>query len=133
MISLWKEDLSLGIKVIDDQHKMFVETMGGLATAIDEMKAHEVIDKVLKSLDEYAKYHFETEEGYFSQFGYAGAAEHIDAHNKFRRELRGMMDVQGDYLDRAAKLLDFMENWLVDHLDRMDKKYVECFREHGLN
>jgi hemerythrin len=29
-------------------------------------------------------------------------------------------------------LLDFLEDWLVDHLNGQDKKYTECFNKNGL-
>lgn len=37
-----------------------------------------------------------------------------------------------DSLENGFELLDLLEDWLVDHLAVMDKKYTACFNEHGL-
>ena len=35
-------------------------------------------------------------------------------------------------IDFAFELVDFLEDWLINHLMTVDQKYVKCFHDHGL-
>jgi hemerythrin len=35
-------------------------------------------------------------------------------------------------IDFAFDLIDFLEDWLINHLLDMDQKYKKCFHDHGL-
>ena len=32
----------------------------------------------------------------------------------------------------AFELVDYLEDWLIDHLQTKDQEYKQCFLEHGL-
>jgi hemerythrin len=32
----------------------------------------------------------------------------------------------------VVEFMDFLTDWLVDHLETEDQKYVKCFHDHGL-
>lgn len=131
----WGDEMKLGIKEIDDQHKKFVEILNQLYEATIQDKAKDVLDEIITRVIEYAEVHFKTEENYFEEFGYEKTKEHKEAHEKllsqtlaFKKEHEQFKGV--DFL--SWQLLEFLENWLVDHLETEDKQYVECFRQHGL-
>lgn len=133
MAIYWDDKLSVGVAVIDAQHKRFIELLNELSLAISETRGEEVLDKVLDGLDQYAKYHFATEEKYFKEFKYEWAEEHIKEHRKFVEKLEDMKsEYARDHLKMAIALMTFMVNWLTNHLETMDRKYVPCFSQHGL-
>ena len=35
-------------------------------------------------------------------------------------------------IEFAFELVDFLEDWLINHLMIVDRKYIKCFHEHGL-
>ena len=39
--------------------------------------------------------------------------------------------IEGDY-HIASEILEYLKQWLVNHIQITDKKYVECFKENGL-
>jgi hemerythrin-like metal-binding protein len=88
---------------------------------------------ILNELIEYAGYHFSTEEKYFILFNYEYADEHIGEHQKF---VEKVTDLQKKYVDHeieiSFELIDFLEDWLLDHLLTTDQKYIKCFVSHGL-
>ncbi|MEW6617685.1 MAG: bacteriohemerythrin [Patescibacteria group bacterium] len=130
---IWKPNYSVNVKEIDEQHQNFVHILDTLYDAIQKGEAEKVLNDTFAQLMYYKEFHFATEEKYFDEFNYEGAEEHKKAHQDFRNavaELQKKKDA--DHLAVSVEILDFMENWLVEHLSSMDKKYTKCFNEHGL-
>ena len=133
MTSIWDEKYSVGIGVIDEQHKQFVFILDKLSAAIGEARTKEVLTQILNDLDGYVIYHFGTEEKYFKEFNYAGAQEHMVEHRKFVERLTDIKDkFAKDQLRLSLELTSFMSDWLVNHVADMDRKYIKCFNDHGL-
>lgn len=129
---VWKDEYSVGVEMIDEQHKVFVGIMNELYTAILEKKEKRVLDDVFKQLVAYTQFHFQTEERYFDEFNYEGSAEHKAAHQKLREQIAELETRKDGIMENPFELMDFLEDWLVDHIMGMDKKYGPCFKEHGL-
>lgn len=77
--------------------------------------------------------HFATEEKYFDKFKYANAKEHKEEHIRFRKHIDKMSQAKEGHLELSFELIDFLEDWLINHVKDMDQKYVECFKSHGLS
>jgi len=108
-------------------------TLNDLITTLGSTKDRAVMESVFTRIGEYAKFHFDTEERYFDEFHYAGAAEHKQKHQEFREAFAKISsDYLTDHITASFNLADFLEDWLFDHVMNMDKKYVSCFKEHGL-
>jgi len=59
--------------------------------------------------------------------------EHKEKHRLFTEKLdKLVLQSKGDSMALAFALVDYLEDWLLDHLITEDQKYVTCFREHGL-
>ncbi len=130
---VWKDEYVLGFKEIDEQHQYFVSLLNKLYLSIMDMKPQEELAVILGDLVAYAEKHFQTEEKYFDEFGFEEAEEHKAKH----RELKAsVVEFKEKLLRHEAsidfELVDFLENWLLEHLSQVDKKYVACFQEHGL-
>jgi hemerythrin-like metal-binding protein len=129
----WKKEYSVHVEEIDNQHKQLVKTIFELFTAINKGSAREELGGILDRLIEYAGYHFATEEKYFKKFDYEFADEHIKEHTSFAKK---MLDMQKRHTNKeieiSFELIDFLEDWLLDHLMTADQKYIECFNSHGL-
>lgn len=128
----WEEKYSVGVKLIDDQHKTMFETINRL---IDVLQAptKELLDDIIKSLVDYKRFHFATEEQYFDQFDYERKEEHKAKHLEFNETLNKIEEESNhDSIVLAYKLVDFLEDWLINHLMIEDQKYVDCFRKNGL-
>jgi hemerythrin-like metal-binding protein len=130
----WKPEYSFGIKEIDAQHQSFVGILDRLYDSILANSPREDLGQILKALIAYAVEHFATEEKYFDQFNYEGALEHKAKHQELKDKV---LDFQNKFNEKQAdisvELIDFLEDWLVNHLLAVDKKYVDCFHEHGLH
>lgn len=135
MAFVWIDQMSVNVKVIDEQHKYFVSLLNECYNFVMERKVESVVNVSLLKIRDYALTHFATEEKYFDLYQYENAEEHKKAHKllvenveKIMKERQGTTDIY----NLANDLVELLERWLVDHLETMDKLYTKCFNEHGL-
>lgn len=130
----WEDKYSVKVKILDDQHKMMFETINKLVEMLSSgIPKKEDVDKIVHELVKYKKFHFVTEEKYFDEFNYENSQEHKLKHREFNLKLdKFVVDYNDDPITLAYALVDFLEDWLLDHLMTEDQKYVECFTTHGL-
>lgn len=129
----WTPEYSVKVQQLDAQHKTLIVIMDELYSLL---LANDSADKINHSFDQiftFAAEHFATEEKLFAEYHYPGAEEHIKHHRMIvtqLQELRAQNDI--DIYQLGFKLLDLLEDWLVVHMNTMDKKYSEWFNQHGL-
>jgi len=129
----WKKEYELGIKEIDAEHKNIIRIMNDLYFILEEKIDAKATEMVLKDLLQYSKYHFATEEKYFKKFHYADAAGHIKHHHFFTKKIQQIYKKnQAGEKNVTFELIDFLEDWFLEHVILADKDYVECFNKHGL-
>ena len=129
----WEDKYSVGVVEIDDQHKRMFTTINELLDSIKTGTTENHIGNVVDSLIKYKIFHFATEEKYFKEFNYEGAASHIAKHQEFNRKLFLLKEkYPTPNAEFAYELIDFLEDWLINHLMVVDQQYVTCFKEHGL-
>lgn len=129
----WREEYSVGVEGLDDQHRHMFGLINQLVGMVNSMPTPEQVASILNGLIEYKQKHFATEEGYFRRFGFEGAEEHIVEHRKFDVRIEEIREKYGN--DRTMfvfELVDFLEDWLIDHILHTDRKYIECFHQNGL-
>jgi len=129
----WDKKYSVDIMEIDNQHKRMFATINELIGAIDDNTLKENLDGVINQLYQYKKYHFAVEEKYFKEFNYEETDEHIAEHKMFGERIDAIRkEFAGDSLKLAFELVDYLEDWLIEHIMTVDQKYKECFKSHGL-
>lgn len=129
----WDDNLLTNIKAIDDQHKHFVSILNDLYVHFSNLSPQEILDKTISELVSYASVHFTTEEGYMEKYNFSGVEEHKQIHNELRSKLEELLNNYNKIgKDALPQLFDFLENWLVQHLDLYDRKYAEYFASIGV-
>ncbi len=129
----WQDsEFSLGIKTIDDHHRVLVDLINEMYLAFMERKHSDITAQVLDRLEEYAAFHFSYEERVFSQVGYASRTEHIHHHRSFADKI-GIFKAQSSAgLDATFSIINFLRDWLKTHIQVEDKKYVASFVKAGI-
>lgn len=130
----WDNSLSVGVKVIDEQHKNFVTLLNGLFAAMKVGKGKDVLDKLLNELANYTVYHFSTEEKYFDKYKYEETLDHKAEHKNFISTINDFMSKYNE--GKAFLTLDlfsFLKEWLINHIKVEDKKYTPFFMSNGIN
>ena len=128
---VWKNELSVGINDIDTQHKNFIEIMNEVFSRYYTLKIGNELMLLLDKLYHFAEFHFSTEEFYFEHYNYEFKEEHIKEHRKLKQEIQSFINRCQNGEEIVTELIDFLESWLVDHLEGHDKKYAKIFAEKG--
>jgi hemerythrin len=129
----WNESMSVHVKEIDAQHQLFVRILNEMYSGVTDPKLKCVLGHVLDEIVNYAGYHFATEEKYFDLFNYEFADEHKQEHRKMEKRLQNIYEQhKTEDVGVVGELLYFMEDWLNNHIEIHDKKYTNCFNQHGL-
>lgn len=132
-IIVWRPEMSVGIEEIDNQHKQFIEIISNFYQAFNNSRVEEELGGILKRLIEYAVFHFETEEQYFDKFNYELKDDHKKKHDELKVKVlnfKERFEKEGSIM--IPEFTEFLIDWLVNHMEDEDQKYVKCFHEHGL-
>jgi len=129
----WNDSLSVGVPSIDAQHAVLVETLNDLHDAMMSGQGHARTGALLSTLISYAHDHFAAEEAMLEAAGYA----QLDAH---RAHHRGLTRQVQNYVARYERgeatvnmhLLNFLRDWLTNHIMKEDKAYSSTMVAHGI-
>lgn len=125
----WKSEFELGLTDIDDQHKRLIEIANEAYKVLKDEFIEDKYDKIVSiihELEDYTVYHFKKEEEYMKSIMYDDYFSHKIEHRKFIEKLQSLdlekidEDQDGYILD----LLNFISDWLIDHILKRDKKIV---------
>lgn len=130
----WDESLSVGVQEIDNQHKKLVEIINELHDAMKEGKGRKLLGDIIKRMEEYTVYHFGTEEKHFVEFHYEQAESHKAEHRGFIAKVEDFQKrFSESNIELTIEVMNFLKDWLLNHIKVSDKKFTKCFNEHGLN
>ena len=125
----WETRYVLGIKDIDDQHRRLVGMINSLHTGMKEGRGREATDDILRSLMDYALYHFKAEEDLMSRYNFPDLPKHREEHLAFMDRV-GELSARhgaGEFLV-SLELNDFLKAWLSDHILSTDMRYAPFVR-----
>ena len=129
----WSDELSVKVNEIDDQHKKLISLMNNLHDAMRAKQGKQALEATLQELAAYTVYHFQTEEKYMQKFHYPGFAAHKAQHDAF---VKKVSDFQKDFvagrLGLSIEVMNFLRDWVSNHIKETDKKYSTIFVENGL-
>lgn len=130
----WNDNLSVGIATIDGQHKSLIEVLNDFGDAVIAGQSSDRMSKTLKSLTDYTVFHFQAEEKLMQQYGYPDLAEHKKEHEEFILKVNDLNAKfsQGN-LSLSMSVLNFLLDWVKNHIRQTDKKYTDFFKRHGVN
>jgi len=132
---MWQDSLSVGIEVIDSQHKQWIEYFNNTAQAFASQQNRTQISKTLGFLIDYTETHFSTEEKYMTDSAYAGLQEHKAKHDDLRSTLAGLVkdfEDEGITARLAGAVDSFLGHWLIAHIQEVDMKFGAYVRENKI-
>src|SRR5690554_3556356 len=88
----WSQELEVGIRQIDEQHKWLVDLTNQLHDLIEDGADRETISQFLDALMDYTMYHFIVEEELFQRLGYPETEGHCRAHGRFTEQIMSLIE-----------------------------------------
>jgi len=122
---VWDSDWDIGVPELDGQHQSLVSVINDLNQAILAGKDGEVLQDILRRLEDYTRLHFTTEEIYMKSVRFPGFDQHRERHQDFINWLvRFRTDIQSHQLN-PQDLLSFLFGWLIFHIRKSDREIGE--------
>ncbi|MEI6835785.1 MAG: bacteriohemerythrin [Candidatus Falkowbacteria bacterium] len=133
----WKDEYSLGIEKIDEQHQEMLSIINRLYSLFEKKKYddQEEIKKIITEMTDYAEYHFKTEENYFEIFGYEDSASHIKIHDQYRQKIKEWQNIYYENFDKKIffEISEYLQEWWAWHINNTDRAYVPFLKANGVN
>ncbi len=129
----WEYKNSVDVSIIDEEHKRLINIINNVIVAKQHRNNQKELIEILNEMVEYANTHFKTEERYMIKFKYPEYHYHKEEHLDFSIKTLAYESrvVSGDH-HVAIEILEYLKSWLVEHIQRSDKKYTDCFNKNGL-
>lgn len=122
----WKDNYSVGISQIDEQHQKLIQLLNKLAFALATQSTAPELKNIFYELALYAVYHFQTEETIWHEYfsGDEWEVSHKKTHENFVTEVRKLQDQESikPFSEVIEDVLSFLTRWLIIHILDSDKR-----------
>jgi hemerythrin len=124
----WSSTYSVGVKVIDDQHKGLLNLVNDMYNHVtgNEEEERAYFQNVIRQAVNYVKIHFATEEKIMKTTKFQGYHEHKRSHDSF---ILSVVDIIRDFEAgkrvTLASFVHFLKDWILTHIAIMDKQYFD--------
>lgn len=126
----WSAAYSVGIPTIDEQHKQLFSIINQLHAAMMSGQTKLVMGSTLGQLVQYTLKHFAWEEDMLRQRRYPELAQHRIIHEQFTARVHELrLDFESGKLAMGVEVMDFLQKWLVGHIEGTDRKYATYLRK----
>ena len=124
----WKQEYSVGIHEIDEQHKALTECVSSIEQAVARYDRPSA-DAALVRLADMAQAHFTLEECLMRIHDYPRLEEHADDHKQFSVHLRTLQEpfIPTDVFRERIK---FLHEWWDVHVHKHDKSCALHFLKY---
>ena len=129
----WNHACTVGVRAMDDQHGILMDTMNELRLALVHGCGPEPVSVLLDQLIEFTRMHFTSEEQLMEQSGFPSLAEHRAEHLRLiglLREASHRLQHGGDVPMRS--LLCRMRDGYLSHIEGLDQQYGPWLNDRGV-
>ena len=130
---VWSHACTVGVKAMDDQHGILLDTLNELRLALGRDSGHEQINARLRRIVQLTRMHFQSEEQLLEQHCFPGLPEHRAAHQRLLSEISQTVDIA----ERSAnvemiRLTSFLGPWYLEHIQGLDRQYGAWLNARGV-
>jgi hemerythrin-like metal-binding protein len=129
----WNSKYSVGVQAMDSQHTQLFDMVNDLHAAMMQGKAQSVTGPLLRKLADYTQRHFTAEEALMASKSYPELTKHKAEHVALTKQV-------SDFVGRFEKgentlslhLMNFLRDWLMNHIQKEDQKYGVFLNKLGV-
>lgn len=125
----WEDSYSVFVPEMDEQHKRLIKILNDLHDAMTKGRSRQQLGITLSNLVRYTNSHFVAEEKFMEGMNFGQFRLHVAKHRKLTEQV---MDYKrrfdADEAISAVELLEFLRDWLVQHILQDDRMYGEQYR-----
>ena len=120
----WSSKYSVGVQAMDNQHTVLFGILNDLHSAMMGGKAQKVTGELLQKLVKYTREHFAAEEAVMAAAGYPGLQNHRVKHRDLIKQVNEFASrYERGETNLNLTLLNFLRDWLTNHIQSEDKQY----------
>jgi hemerythrin len=122
----WQNNLSVGIDLIDNQHKQWISHYNDIVESITSQQNKTQVAKTLGFLIDYTEVHFKTEEKHMTESNYPELSNHKQHHDGLRATLANLVrefEEEGATTQLSEAIDTFLGHWLIRHIQEVDIKF----------
>jgi len=130
---VWTEDFSVGVRVLNAQHKKIIGMIDSLIPSEESPVNPEVLSETLTAVIQYAREHFKEEELLMKEHGYPELDIQRSQHKQFL--LKAVDFCMAERLQVAGvpeRLQTYLTEWWNLHILEEDMKYKPFFQQRGV-
>ena len=129
----WSDAFRVGVKELDDQHRLLFSLVNDLSEIIGKTGKIEGHDEQKKELLAFARVHFQSEEALMEAHDYPRRDVQRKEHGDLLARLeRFAGEGERRARPRAQTSVDYLKDWLIRHVLLEDLKYRDFFEQKGL-
>lgn len=129
----WSDNLSTGVRAMDEQHKGLVNTLNELHEAMLSGKDKAAAGPLLNRLVRYTHDHFAAEEALMTRTKYPRFPAHLSKHKDLTAQVEAFVGrYQRGELSLNVDLLMFLRDWLTTHIQKEDREYGPWLNQNGV-
>lgn len=129
----WKEEYAVGIETIDQDHRRMLSLVNNLKAAALCRTGEAFERQILQELVDYTHYHFQREEKLMEEYGYPDLEGHKAQHDQMIIQVDTFMRRYEERGREAlAEVVEYLKQWLLQHVNGTDKKFVPYLQEQGV-
>lgn len=126
----WKNDYSIGIEEIDEQHKILFEISERAYSLLTNDFYTDKYDKILEIIEElknYTIFHFKYEEEYMMSIRYKRFLSHKVEHDDFIEKFNSIdfISIDQEQDKYIMSILEYLVDWVSSHILENDKLITE--------
>ena len=130
----WSDDLSVGIDLVDEDHKKLLSLINQLQTAVHYQTDSSLIESTLNDLIDYTKYHFSREEQLMEKNNYPDFEAHKEQHKAMVKQVTKFIDeYRVDNTRTIDNVVSYLKTWLINHIKGTDQQYIPYIKDKNLN
>jgi hemerythrin len=129
----WNHECIVGVKAMDDQHGIIMDTMNDLRQMIIQGRERKAICDQMDRLIEFTQMHFECEEQLLEHQGFPGLQDHRTAHRRLLSQIQATAEHAKHSEDvEIQALFHFLRAWYMEHIEGLDRQYGPWLNERGV-
>ena len=131
---VWREEMSIGVTAIDDDHK----ALFNIINEFDTSSSRKAAEATAKKLFAYTNSHFKREEELQSEYRYPLHQQQKNEHAKIIGDLKSLIrnafiDTKHTDEEIIANLSELMRDWIVNHVIQSDMKMRAFFKSSNID
>jgi hemerythrin len=132
-LMIWSDKISVGVGVIDTEHKDLFDAINDLHIAVIGHEDRASISSLLIRVVEGTRAHFASEETLMEIVKYNGRALHALKHQYLQDQIDALVARYNRGIDLNEHSLIFIRDWFIPHILEADSLFGLWYGEHCLS